>query len=132
VLGNMVVFGRQLGAHTLIVASLCVLMGYQSMLFGALTKVFAIGEGMLPQDRKSDIIFKFATLERGLVAGALAMLGGLGLIGTALVHWMSLHFGPLDYEFSLKLVVPGMTLASLGFQTILASFFMSLLGMRRK
>ncbi|MFA5257920.1 MAG: glycosyltransferase family 2 protein, partial [Opitutales bacterium] len=74
VLGKMVVFGRQLGAHTLIVASLCILMGYQSMLFGALTKVFAIGEGMLPQDRKSNLIFRLASLERGLIAGALAML----------------------------------------------------------
>jgi hypothetical protein len=107
-------------------------MGYQSMLFGALTKVFAIGEGMLPQDRKSNLIFRLASLERGLIAGALAMLGGLGLIGVALAHWVNTDFGPLDYVSSMKLVVPGMTLAALGFQTILASFFLSLLGMRRK
>jgi len=132
VLGNIPLFGVHLGAHSLLVASLCVIMGYQSMLFGALTKVFAIGEGMLPQDRKSKFIFKFATLENGLIAGSIATLAGLGLIGTALVHWMSLHFGPLEYESSMKLVVPGITLSALGFQTVLGSFFMSLLGMRRK
>jgi hypothetical protein len=30
------------------------------------------------------------------------------------------------------LVVPGVTLAALGFQTILSSFFVSILGMRRR
>jgi glycosyltransferase involved in cell wall biosynthesis len=132
VLASVPLWGRHLGAHSLLVASLCVIMGYQSMLFGALTKTFAIGEGMLPHDRKSRFMFKVATLERGLVAGCVATLAGLGMIGFAAVGWAHAGFGPLNYGETMKLVVPGVTLAALGFQTVLASFFMSLLGMRRK
>jgi hypothetical protein len=126
------IFDVNLGAHSLLVASLCIIMGYQSMLFGALTKIFAIGEGMLPTDRKAQFMLNVATLERGLILGTLAMLTGLGLIGLALFHWISQDFGPLVYASSMRLVVPGVTLAALGFQTVLASFFVSLLGMRRK
>jgi len=32
----------------------------------------------------------------------------------------------------MRLVVPGSTLTALGFQTILSSFFVSILGMKRK
>ena len=132
VLSDARFYGVRLGAHSLLVASLCIIMGYQSMLFGALTKIFAIGEGMLPMDRKARVVLKIATLERGLVCGTLATLAGIGLIGVAAAHWLHTGFGPLDYSSTMKLVVPGVTIAALGFQTVLASFFMSLLGMRRK
>jgi len=132
VLGSGRFMGVNLGPHSLLVASLCVIMGYQSVLFGALTKLFAIGEGMLPTDPKVNFINKYATLERGLILGAFAMAAGVGLIGVAFVHWICEDFGPLVYSSTMKLVVPGVTLAALGFQTILASFFFSLLGMRRK
>jgi glycosyltransferase involved in cell wall biosynthesis len=130
--GKSELYGIHLGAHTLLVASLCIIMGYQSMLFGALTKVFAIGEGLLPMDRKAQMVFKHATMERGLVIGGLSTITGIALIGVAGMSWVRESFGPLDYSSSMKFVVPGVTLAALGFQTVLASFFVSLLGLRRK
>jgi hypothetical protein len=42
------------------------------------------------------------------------------------------HFGHLDYAKTMRLVIPGVTLTALGFQTVLASFFISILGMRRR
>jgi hypothetical protein len=129
--GKSEFYGVHLGAHTLLVASLCMILGYQSILFGALTKVFAIGEGMLPMDRKMRFVFKYVTMERGIIAGGLATLIGLVLIGIAGFNWIHSSFGPLDYAASMKFVVPGVTLAALGFQTTLASFFFSLMGLRR-
>jgi hypothetical protein len=38
----------------------------------------------------------------------------------------------LDYARTMRLVVPGATLVALGFQTVFSSFFVSILGMRRK
>ena len=38
-------------AHTLLFASLAILCGYQSVLFAIFTKTFAIGEGLMPEDR---------------------------------------------------------------------------------
>ena len=50
----------------------------------------------------------------------------------AINHWRLTSFGPLDYAQTMRLVVPGATLTALGFQTILSSFFVSILGMRRR
>jgi hypothetical protein len=49
-----------------------------------------------------------------------------------LFHWIESGFGPLNYPETLRRVIPGVLLAVLGFQTILASLFVSILGMRRR
>lgn len=124
--------GARLDAHTLVVSSLFVLMGYQSLLFGAFAKAFAIGERILPADYFSTRARHIFTLERGLILGTLALLGGIALILKVMFQWWGSGFGPLDYSASMRWVVPGFTLSSLGFQTLLGSFMISILGMRRK
>jgi hypothetical protein len=37
----------------------------------------------------------------------------------------------LDYAYTMRWVIPGVTLASLGFQTVLASFFFGILALKR-
>jgi hypothetical protein len=41
-------------------------------------------------------------------------------------------FAPLDPFQTLRIVLPAATLIVLGFQTILSSFFLSVLGLRRR
>jgi glycosyltransferase involved in cell wall biosynthesis len=118
--------------HTLLFASLAVICGYQSILFGVFTKIFAIGEGLLPLDRGLERLFTRVTLEKGLVLGLATMVGGLVLLGGAVAQWRALHFGDLDYDRTMRWVIPGVTLTALGFQTILSSFFLSILGLRRR
>ena len=124
--------GVTFDAHTLLFASLAILCGYQSILFAILTKTFAIGEGLLPEDPRMSRFFEFVNLERGLIISSITLLGGLGLLVMAINHWRLTSFGNLDYAQTMRLVVPGATLAALGFQTILSSFFVSILGMRRR
>jgi hypothetical protein len=50
----------------------------------------------------------------------------------AVNQWRLTDFGSLDYAPTMRLVVPGVTLTALGFQTMLSSFFASILGMRRR
>jgi glycosyltransferase involved in cell wall biosynthesis len=118
-------------AHTLLFSSLAIMMGYQSVVFAICAKAFAISEGLLPNDLRSDRFFKAIYLERGLALGALAFLAGLILLGVAVFQWKSAHFGRLDYAVTMRWVIPGATLTALGFQTILSSFFVSILGMKR-
>jgi len=119
-------------AHTLLFASLSILCGYQSILFAVFTKVFAIAEKLLPEDPRLTRFFNIFTLEVGLVT-ALSSLGiGLGLLLVAINQWRLADFGHLDYARTMRLVVPGATLTALGFQTILSSFFISILGLSRK
>ena len=123
--------GVTFDAHTLLFASLAIICGYQAVLFAIFTKLFAISEGLLPPDRRLDRFTKIITLEVGLVVGAVATLAGLVLLGIAINSWRATGFGELDYADTMRIVVPGVTLTALGFQTILASFFSSVYGMRR-
>ena len=124
--------GITLDAHTLLFSSLALICGYQSILFAVFAKIFAIRERLLPEDIRMTRLFKLVTLERGALAGAVAMVLGLALLVAAIVQWMRVDFGGLDYATTMRLVVPGVTLTALGFQTVLSSFFMSILGMNRR
>jgi hypothetical protein len=126
-----VIGGARLDAHTLMVASLAVICGYQSALFAVFTKTFAVAEGLLPTDGGMRLLSIF-NLERGLVGGLTALVVGLALIAYAAYDWRSTGFGPLDYGYTMRWVIPGVTLAVIGFQTVLASFFLSVLAMRRR
>ena len=118
--------------HTLLFASLAIICGYQSIAFALMTKVFAIMEGLLPEDPRLNKFFAIVNLESGLTVGALGMAVGLGLLGGAVHQWSSVDFGALNYEHTMRWVIPGVMLTALGFQTILSSFFASLMGMRRR
>jgi glycosyltransferase involved in cell wall biosynthesis len=124
--------GVTFDAHTLLFSSLAILMGYQSILFAICAKTFAINEGLLPKDPRVDRFSQVIYLERGLAIGALALLAGVILLGAAVLQWKSAHFGRLDYAVTMRWVIPGATLTALGFQTILSSFFVSILGMKHR
>lgn len=126
------VLGARLDAHTLLASSLALLMGFQSVLFAILSKTFAISEGLAPPDPRLDRFYEWATLERGLIVGFGALFVGLLFIGLTFSQWRANDYGPLNYPLTLRWVIPGVTLAALGFQTILSGFFISILGMGRR
>jgi glycosyltransferase involved in cell wall biosynthesis len=119
-------------AHTLLFASLAILCGHQAILFAIYTKTFAISEGLMPEDQRLTRFFNIVNLERGLLIAVAAVFIGLALLLAAVNQWRVADFGPLDYARTMRLVVPGVTLTALGFQTMLSSFFVSILGMHRK
>ncbi len=126
------VAGISFDAHTLLFASLAMLTGYESVQFALFSKMFAISEGLLPEDPRLVRFFRVANLERGLIAGVGGCLFGAALLICAIVQWWRADFGPLDYAVTMRWVIPGVTLTALGFQTILASFFLGILGLARR
>src|SRR5262249_18931136 len=131
-LPGVTVQGIRFDAHTLVVASLAILLGYQSIIFAVFTKTFAIGEHLLPEDPRLQRLAKIITLERGLLIGLAALIAGLALLVFSVNQWRLHDFGDLDYSQTMRWVVPGATLTALGFQTILSSFFVSILSTRRR
>lgn len=119
-------------AHTLLFASLSVICGYQSIVFAIFTKTFAISEGLLPPDSRFSRFSQFLSLEKGLLLGGVGMLFGFGLLAASVNQWRAVDFGHLDYSHTMRWVIPGVMLTTLGFQTVLSSFFMSVLGMSRR
>ena len=124
--------GISFDVNTLLFASLAILAGYQSVLFAVFTKTFAISEGLLPLDARMERLFARIDLERGLVAGATTMAIGLALLASVVYQWYARSFGALDYPSTLRWAIPGFTLTSLGLQTVFGSFFLSILGLRRR
>jgi glycosyltransferase involved in cell wall biosynthesis len=119
-------------AHTLLFASLFLILGYQAVVFAIMTKAFAVSEGILPKDVRLFRFFDHATLERGLAFGAFGVLAGLSMLGYAVFYWSEVGFGVLNYSKTMRWVIPGATFTALGFQTVLFSFFISMMGINRK
>jgi glycosyltransferase involved in cell wall biosynthesis len=129
--GPRVVDGITLDVHTFLYAAIAIVIGYQTVIFAIFTKVFAITEGLLPEDPRLKTLFDYIKLETGILAGALLLLAGIGLSAYALSFWSATSFGPLDPSRTLRLVIPAVTLIALGLQTVLSSFFLSILGLER-
>jgi len=131
-LPGMTFGGVTFDAHTLLFASLALLCGYQSVVFAISIKTFAISEGLLPEDPRMNRFFELVYLERGLIISLIVLLIGVGLLAAAILKWQATGFERLDYVHTMRLVIPGATLAALAFQTIFSSFFVSILGMQRR
>jgi len=129
--GPRVVDGITLDVHTFLYAAMAIIIGYQTVIFAVFTKVFAITEGLLPEDPRLTMLFRHIKLETGILAGVLLLVAGLGLSLYTLSFWSATSFGPLDPTRTLRIVIPAVTLLALGLQTVLSSFFLSILGLER-
>lgn len=118
--------------HMIVLGALLALLGFQILSVGAFAMVFALTERLLPPDSTFDALFKRFTLERGLIVGLVLLVSGLVFLGGLVVTWYQRGFGPLDVNTTLRPAIVGMMLVILGFQTIFGSFFMSVLGLKRK
>lgn len=118
--------------HSLLYSATAIIIGFQLVNFAIFTKVYAIQEGLLPQDKKFLKFIDFFTLEQGLIFGTiLFMLGGITSI-FALFQWESVGFGSLNPIFTMRLVIPSVTAIALGLQVIFASFFLSIFQLKTK
>jgi len=121
-----------LNVHTLLYAAMAVLLGFQAIEYATFTKIYAISEGLLPEDRRLNWLLRYATLEAGLVAGGILMLMGLGGTIYAFGIWGDKSFGPLDTSRMMRIVIPSVLALTLGFDMALSSFFMSVLRSLKK
>ncbi|HXE80750.1 MAG TPA: glycosyltransferase family 2 protein [Vicinamibacterales bacterium] len=126
-LPGMRIGGVHFDAHTLLFSSLAIMLGHQSIVFAIFAKTVAIAEGLLPPNGRMDAFYRVVTLERGLLAGLAALAAGVVLLLLAVDEWRIHDFGNLSYASTMRIVVPGVTLTALGFQTILASFFIGIM-----
>jgi len=126
------VLGASLDAHTMLFGMLAILMGCQLVQFSLFSKIFAIEHGLMPKDKELTSFSNFFTLERSLILGSIVFVAGVALLGVAVNQWRLTGFGQLDYAATMRVVIPGVTLAAIGFQTITASFFMGVLKLARR
>lgn len=126
------VAGVTFDIHTMLYASMSIILGMQIAAFALFAKVFAIGNGLLPEDGRIDAALKLLSLENGLILGAvLCLFGGAGTV-LAVLEWSSASFGPLSPKSMMRITIPSLTLLVAGVQIMFSSFFLSILGLKRR
>ncbi len=127
VAGPIQVGGVRLDIHTLLVAGFLSLLGYQLVLFAVFTKIFAIRMGFHPPHPVLARMFRYVTMEVGILAGTMMVLAGVVALIVAVVSWQAVGFGNLDPSLTMREVIPAVLLLAIGTQTVFASFFISIL-----
>jgi hypothetical protein len=122
--------GVALDVHTMVYAAMMVLIGFHSISFAVFSKVFATQEGLRPPDPKFERLFRYITLEVGVVVGLVLLLMGFGGTFLAVRDWSTATFGPLDPSRVLRIVIPSSLALTMGCEIVLVSFFLSILGLR--
>ncbi len=129
--GPLNIIGARLDVHTLLFAGAAIVVGFQAVVFAVLARVYAAAQGFLPDSglvRRARTLF---SLEAGLLAGALLLLASATLAVITFVRWEGSSFKHLDYVDSLRIAIPAAVTLMLGVQTILSSFFLSVLGIKQ-
>jgi glycosyltransferase involved in cell wall biosynthesis len=125
--------GVKLDIHTMVAASLMVIVGYQAVTAAIAMRIFALEEELGPPVPGVARIFRIFTLERGVIAGLAAVALGLILIAIPLRAWIGAGLGVIhDPTTTLRPMVAGATLVALGVQTVLMSFVYSMMGIKRR
>lgn len=122
------IFGVALDIHTLLVASLFGLIGWQAILLSVFAKLFAARELMMPPNPSLESL----SVEKVLGFGLGFALIGIGLIATVAGQWWASGLGSLDYPQTMRWVIPGFTSTALGFQTMMAALMIGLLKLNPK
>jgi len=121
-----------LDINTLMYASLLTIVGVQAVLFSLFTYVFGVNAGLLPRDHLTERFVRRIGLEKGILFSlGMILLGFASSVG-ALFYWSQNQFGEIDPTLSMRLVIPGAVLFTLGFQALFASFFLSILNTKLK
>ena len=131
--GNFEIGGVEFNVGTLAVACMAAIVGFQLVAFAFFTKVFAIGEGLLPESPKLSFLLEIFTLEKGIVLGLALLLAGIVLLTHSIWIWREVDYGKLpSMEDNLRRLIPAVTFIVLGVQGIFSSFFLSALGLKTK
>ena len=96
------------------------------------TRTFVSTQGLGPESRTLNKLYRYVTLETGLIVGGVLIVLGLTGSVAATFGWSEVDFGELNPSEVLRQVIPSVLAIALGFQIVLASFFLSVLGLKRR
>jgi len=127
--GPRAAFGRTWDYHPLLFGALSFILGYNLVLFDVLAKTFSMAAGFAEPRRWLRRLSRAFSLERGLLVGAVLLLGGLGVELRIVLEWVASGGGPL---LAVRAFMLGMVAMVLGAQTIFGSFLISLMVIPRR
>jgi len=121
-----------LDVHTLLVMAFLLILGLQIVFTGIFAKLYSYVTGILPYDEKFDRIIKSLTLEKLLIT--CLILGTIGFSGFlyTLWEWYKVNFSALNYQITMRQLIPSLTLISISIQGIFNGFMLSILFLSTK
>jgi glycosyltransferase involved in cell wall biosynthesis len=126
-LGNV-----EIDVHTMMLGSLCLILGNQTLWLWAYAYTFGKASGILPAKPWSERVLANMGLERGLILGGGLLLLGLILNGSLVGIWYGQHLGPLHVQTTMRWAIWGCTTMVVGAQIMFGSFFLTMLHMMDK
>jgi len=121
-----------LDIHTLAYSAAAIICGFQALAFSVFARTYATKARLMPEDPRLTRLGAIFSLEIGIVAGIVLLLGGLGISAYAVDFWGRTAFEGLDPVVSMRFVLPGVTAIVLGIEVVFSSFFFSVLGLARQ
>ncbi len=126
--GKASLFNIQLYIHPMFLSAVCVMLGYQVVLFAGFARIYAITH-LGETDHYMESLFKKITIEK---AGFLGLvIAGIGALIYVFIfsQWVYSGFGSLN---QIKNSILALTCIVLGVQTFFSAFMLSILGIREK
>ena len=108
------------------------LVGAQAIWFARVHQGLRHHGGPAARGPSPEPAWRFVTLETGLVASASSSSRATALCASVASAWAASGWAFLDYSVSMRRMIPGALLLVLGAHGIFASFFLSILGLRRR
>ena len=118
--------------HTMLVMSFLTVLGAQVVFTGLFARLYSGLHGILPYDEKFDRFVRRITLEKLLVACVvLGLLGAAGFL-SVLGGWYRSGFAPLDYQETMRILIPSLTLIAFAVQGVFNGFMLFILFLKTR
>lgn len=117
--------------NSMLIAALLIILGVQTAYFAIFSKMHMVNAGIVPGNRSINWFRRVFTLERGVMLGGAILILGLGGLAASFIIWGKNVLGALVPSNIMRLSIPSFTVIVLGVQTIFASFFLSVLDLKK-
>ncbi len=118
--------------HTLTAMAILTIVGTQVMFTGIFANLYSHITGILPEDEKYRNLIKKFSLEKVLVFCLILFIFGLTGFLYTLWEWYRVNFSELNYQVTMRQLVPSLTLIAISIQGMFNGFMLSLLFLRTK
>ena len=130
--GPLMIRGVTLDVHSLLVMSFFEILGMQVIFTGVFATLYSHIVGILPYNERFHRMIKSITLEDLLIASCVLGLIGLGGFIFTLWQWYKVDFLALNYQKTMRYLIPSLTLITLAIQGVFNGFMLSLLFVKTK
>ncbi len=118
--------------NSLLISSVTMILGYQTLAFALFVKIYAANSGLIPGKRPHLLEWiEGRPVEIGIMAGIVFMLVGIACLVANILAWKDVGFGRLPVQESLRMTIVTVTALTLGIQTIFSGFVIAILGLKR-